>query len=394
MGKTLRVVAIASVLVIALAGCNKKEVVVNSDKEVTVDKKVAVDKEMAVLLKTTPELPASDFIYELSDDGSGVKIAQYKGQSLVCRIPEKIDGMPVVEISKWAFHKTKGLTTVIMPDTIVTIESPLSDYLNNLETLKLSSSLKTIPVGAFVGSKSLKKVTIPDSVTEIGDGAFWGSGLETIYIPDSVTEIGEKAFEDCSALQSVRLSPSMKRISEAMFAGCKSLSALDIPRGITEIEDRAFSGCSSLSSLTIPDSVTKILGSALVGSGLVSIEIPDSVTELKCSFTHCDNLTTLRLPNTLTRIENGLLSDGQHPAKNLQSVNLPASLKSMASSAFYKLESLTELIIPDSLTEIEFDETFYDGGQSAGQWQFEGTSLNLATQKRLKDLGYTGKFTR
>ena len=388
MVKTLRVVAIASVLVIALAGCNKKEVVVNSDKEVTVDKKVAVDKEMAALLKTTPELPASDFLYELSDDGSGVKIAQYKGQSLVCRIPEKIDGMPVVEISRWAFNKTKGLTTVIMPDTIVTIESPLSDYLSNLETLKLSSSLKTIPVGAFSGSKSLKKLTIPDSVTKIEAGAFWGSGLETIYIPDSVTEIGSSAFYKCSALQSVRLSPSMKRISEKMFESCTSLSTLDIPRGITEIEDNAFSGCRSLSSLTIPDSVTKLSEYALAGSGLVSIEIPDSVTELKCSFAYCDNLTTLRLPNTLTRIENRLFS------KNLQSVNLPASLKSMASSAFYKLESLTELIIPDSLTEIEFDETFYDGGQSAGQWQFEGTSLNLATQKRLKDLGYTGKFTR
>lgn len=382
MVKTLRVVAIASVLVIALAGCNKKEVVVNSDKEVT------VDKEMAALLKTTPELPASDFLYELSDDGSGVKIAQYKGQSLVCRIPEKIDGMPVVEISRWAFNKTKGLTTVIMPDTIVTIESPLSDYLSNLETLKLSSSLKTIPVGAFSGSKSLKKLTIPDSVTKIEAGAFWGSGLETIYIPDSVTEIGSSAFYKCSALQSVRLSPSMKRISEKMFESCTSLSTLDIPRGITEIEDNAFSGCRSLSSLTIPDSVTKLSEYALAGSGLVSIEIPDSVTEFKCSFASCNHLTTLRLPNTLTRIENRLFS------KNLQSVNLPASLKSMASSAFYKLESLTELIIPDSLTEIEFDETFYDGGQSAGQWQFEGTSLNLATQKRLKDLGYTGKFTR
>ena len=384
MVKTLRVMAIASVLVIALAGCNKKEVVVNSDKEVTVDKKVAVDKEMAALLKTTPELPASDFTYELSDDGSGVKIAQYKGQSLVCRIPEKIDGMPVVEISRWAFNKTKGLTTLIMPDTIVTIESPLSDFLSNLETLKLSSSLKTIPVGAFSGSKSLKKVTIPDSVTEIGNGAFWGSGLETIYIPDSVTEIGSGAFQKCSALQSVRLSPSMKRISEEMFAGCSYLSTLDIPRGITEIEDNAFSGCSSLSSLIIPDSVTKLSEYALARSGLVSIEIPDSVTEFKCSYVGC---TTLRLPNTLTRIENGLFSE------NLQSVNLPASLKSMASSAFRNLENLTELIIPDSLTEIEFDETFSDG-QSAGQWQFEGTSLNLATQKRLKDLGYTGKFTR
>ena len=376
----------ASVLVIALAGCNKKEVGVNSDKEVTVDKKVAVDKEMAALLKTTPELPASDFIYELSDDGSGVKIAQYKGQPLVCRIPEKIDGMPVVEISQWAFSKTKGLTTVIMPDTIVTIGSQLFASFNNLETVKLSSSLKTIPISAFVGCKSLKKLTIPDSVTEIEDGAFRASGLETIYIPDSVTEIGEAAFIDCSALQSVRLSPSMKRISREMFVRCKSLSTLDIPRGITEIEDRAFSVCSSLSSLTIPDSVTK-LGNAFASSGLVSIEIPDSVTEFKCSFTQCDYLTTLRLPNTLTRIEKGLVCSDSSKPKNLQSVNLPASLKSMAYNAFYGLESLTELIIPDSLTEIEFD------GRPGEQLQFKGTSLNLATQKRLKDLGYTGKFT-
>ena len=391
MVKTLRVVAIASVLVIALAGCNKKEVGVNSDKEVTVDKKVAVDKEMAALLKTTPELPASDFIYELSDDGSGVKIAQYKGQSLVCRIPEKIDGMPVVEISGGAFSK-KGLTTVIMPDTIVTIGDMLFASLNNLETVKLSSSLKTIPITTFVGCKSLKKLTIPNSVTEIEDGAFRDSGLETIYIPDSVTEIGSGAFRKCSALQSVRLSPSMKGISREMFAGCKSLSTLDIPRGITEIKDYAFSYCSSLSSLTIPDSVTKLSEYAFASSGFVSIEIPDSVTEFKCSFIQCDYLTTLRLPNTLTRIENGLFYRNNYKPKNLQSVNLPASLKSMASYGFYMLENLTELIIPDSLTEIEFEETVYDGLPSE-QRQFLGTSLNLATQKRLKDLGYTGKFT-
>lgn len=392
MVKTLRVVAIASVLVIALAGCNKKEVGVNSDKEVTVGKKVAVDKEMAALLKTTPELPASDFIYELSDDGSGVKIAQYKGQPLVCRIPEKIDGMPVVEISGGAFYKTKGLTTVIMPDTIVTIGSQLFASFNNLETVKLSSSLKTIPSSAFFNCKSLKKLTIPNSVTEIEGYAFRGSGLETIYIPDSVTEIGENAFEGCSALQSVRLSPSMKRISRRMFASCKSLSTLDIPRGITEIKDYAFPGCSSLSSFTIPDSVTKLSEYAFASSGLVSIEIPDSVTEFKCSFIQCDYLTTLRLPNTLTRIENGLFYRNNYKPKNLQSVNLPASLKSMASYGFYKLENLTELIIPDSLTEIEFEETVYSGLPSA-QTQFLGTSLNLATQKRLKDLGYTGKFT-
>lgn len=413
MNKTLKILAIASVFAILLVSCSKKSTKANNNKDSAVSKleaqsnSAAKKKNSQNKLFDIPESPVSDFSYELSDDNSGVKITAYKGGAN-CRIPAEIEGMPVTEIADWAFASKDNLIVLVMPDTIKTVGENCFYACESLSAVKLSSSLSAIGKSMFHTCESLEEIDIPASVTTIEDSGFHKTALKSIYIPDTVIEIQNHAFSSCKNLSNVRLPSTLKilplccfsnctslesidlpngitKIGNSAFSNCESLSSLKIPETVTKIEDEAFEKCKSLTSLTIPNSVTSIGRKAFDSSGLKTLEIADSVTNLECTFSECKSLEKLHLPDSLEVITYDMVRG----CKSLQSVNIPASTKKIASQAFYQLGNLTELIIPDSLTKIEFA---LSGGEEA-MYHFQGTNLNLAAQKRLKDLGYTGKFS-
>ena len=134
----------------------------------------------------------------------------------------------------------------------------------------------------LIGCHFLKSLVIPDSVTNIGDYAFWGcKSLKSLVIPDSVTSIGDYAFDDCTSLSSLVIPEGVTSIGHCAFRGCYSLSNIVIPNGVTSIEDCAFSRCKSLVEVVIPDSVTSIGYWAFEGCrSLNDIIIPDSVTSI------------------------------------------------------------------------------------------------------------------
>ncbi len=150
----------------------------------------------------------------------------------------------------------------------------------------------------FYNCTSLTSITIPDSVTSIGNSAFNScTSLTSITIPDSVTRIGKYAFYDCSSLTSITIPDSVTSIGESVFSFCSSLTSITIPDSVTSIGNSAFYGCSSLTSLTIPNSVTSIGYAAFYDcSSLTSITIPDSVTSIvESAFEDCTNLKTISL---------------------------------------------------------------------------------------------------
>ena len=125
-------------------------------------------------------------------------------------------------------------------------------------------------------------LTIPDSVTSIGNEAFYGcSGLTNVTIPNSVTSIGNKAFSGCKNLTSMTIPNSVTSIKDWTFSGCENLTSMTIPNSVTSIGDFAFHGCSGLTSVTIPNSVTSIGDLVFNGcSRLMSVTIPNSVTSI------------------------------------------------------------------------------------------------------------------
>ena len=194
----------------------------------------------------------------------------------------------ITTIGEAAFLDCSSLTSVTIGDSVTTIGGHAFANCSNLTSVTIPDSVTTIGYRAFSGCSSLTSVTISDSVTTIGEGAFRRcsslrefngkyasdngrcliidntlnsfapAGLTEYTIPDSVTTIGEDAFYGCSSLTSVIIGDSVTEIGESAFEDCSSLTSITIPDSVTEIGDYAFKGCSSLTSVTIGDSVTTI----------------------------------------------------------------------------------------------------------------------------------------
>ena len=222
----------------------------------------------------------------------------------------------------------------------------------------IPNTVTEIGGGAFNGCSSLTSITIPNSVTEIGEYAFYNCNkLLSITIPNSVTRIGSETFSGCSSLKSITIPNSVKEIQYSAFSGCSSLTSITIPNSVTSIEYGAFSGCSSLTSITIPNSVTSIGGNAFEGcSSLKSITIPNSVASIEDeAFAGCSSLKSF---NGKFASEDGryLIKDGELIAfapAGLTSYTIPDSVTSIGWYAFRDCSSLTSITIPNSVTSIE-----------------------------------------
>ena len=175
------------------------------------------------------------------------------------------------------------------------------DDCRGLTSITIPSSVTSLGDHCFDDCRGLTSITIPSSVTSLGDYCFDGcSGLTSITIPSSVTSLGKSCFSDCYGLTSITIPSSVTSLGEDCFSACSGLTSITIPSSVTSLEGDCFQGCSGLTSITIPSSVTSLGKSCFSGCyGLTSITIPSSVTSLgvQC-FSGCRGLTSITIPSS------------------------------------------------------------------------------------------------
>ncbi len=248
------------------------------------------------------------------------------------------------------FYPSMRAGEYIIPDSVTSIGNHAFWNCSELSGITIPSGVTSIGISAFWNCKKLTEITVPDGLTSIGKGAFSScSGLTEFIIPDSVTSIGGSAFWECKGLRNITIPSSVTSIGENAFYRCSGLTEITILNGVTSIEEAAFMGCSGLTSITIPDSVT-FIGYDAFGEcrGLTSITIPDSVTLLGGAFRACSGLTSVILPSSIKSIGSFAFS----LCSGLTSISIPDGVTSIGSYAFSG-SGITSIAIPDHVTVIE-----------------------------------------
>ena len=310
----------------------------------------------------------------------------------------------VTSISGYAFCGCSGLTSVTIGNSVTSIGDYAFDntawYNNQPDGLvyagKVAYKYKgtmpwctsivlkegTLGIGnnAFSGCKGLTSITIPNSVTSIGPGAFYNTAWYNNQ-PDGLVYAGKVAYKYKGTMPwctSIVLKEGTLGIGQYAFYGCEELTSITIPNSVTSIGDYVFYGCTGLTSITIPNSVTSIGYRAFSGcEGLTSIIIPDSMTSIGSqAFYQCIGLTSVTIPDSVTSIG----AQAFYNCIGLTSVTIPDSVTSIGSQAFYQCIGLTSVTIPDSVTSI--------GDEAFSSWR----NMTIYCEAKSKPIGWSSDW--
>ena len=263
-----------------------------------------------------------------------------KGTFSACPLTEIVVPVSVSYISYGAFANCKSLKTVKIENAPVTIQGSFIGC-TNLDNIDLGTAVVALNQclqsgtgfssgGCFEGCTSLKNIVVPNSIHELTYNLFYNcTGLSEVKLPNELNSIGQSSFMGCTRLRNIVLPNTVQFVGSGAFHGCSNLKSVVLSTSLKTIESSAFYNCSSLQEIVIPEAVTEIGSGAFRGCiALKSVQIDNAICKIGFyAFRDCNNLIEVDMGRTNT-IEFG---------------------------AFYNCVSLTEVFIPNSVTEIVGD---------------------------------------
>jgi BspA type Leucine rich repeat region (6 copies) len=219
-----------------------------------------------------------DWLYSVSNNEA--TITGYTGAGGAVTIPSSVNGIPVVKVGDegsnvFGIYNTSyytSVTSVTIPNSVTSI-GDYAFYMASLSSLSIGKGLASIGYFALYGCMSLSSITVDPSNTNYSsdvNGVLFDKNKTTLIqypvgrtaysyaIPESVTNIQRAAFHLCQNLVSITIPNSLTSIGDFAFGSCVNLVNISMPNGVATIGNYAFSSCFQLTSITIPPSVNWI----------------------------------------------------------------------------------------------------------------------------------------
>lgn len=220
-----------------------------------------------------------------------------------CSMQEIVLSQNLETIERYAFNNCHSLTAIDLPDTLTSIGDRAFQECMSLKEITIPKNVTEIGNLVFNGWSALEAIyvddeneyfqdiegvlfdkegttllkyppekagttyTIPQGVTTVDEIAFEFCSLQEISIPDSVTELKNSAFYACSSLTKINLPESLTDIQYRTFSWCSSLPEIEIPENVKTIDNFAFENCQALKKAVVPESVTFIASNAFSTEG-------------------------------------------------------------------------------------------------------------------------------
>ncbi len=260
----------------------------------------------------------------------------------------------ITRIGRNNFYKDENLTSVRISNSVRTIATSAFIY-SKLQSIVIPGTVETIETTAFYGIDTAERIVLRNGIKTLGSSAFakTGNDIPSITIPDSIETFNSGVFTDIQA-KKIIFSNGITVIPNSILShnhADKEPKVEEIVLGpnVTTIENQAFIKQSKLKKINLPNTLKSIGSYAFYKTGLTSVILPDGVEELKeFSFAYMDNLTKIYIPGTVSTLEGGeymfnpLLSD----------VTLGEGINKISSNMFEECTSLKNIVLPSTITVI------------------------------------------
>ncbi|MDD3947031.1 MAG: leucine-rich repeat protein, partial [Clostridia bacterium] len=328
-------------------------------------------------------------------------------------LDEVVLNSEIMTIAEYSFYACTSLRNISIPNKVLTIGayafSGTSYRPMSLESVTISeeSGISAIGEGAFYHCAALTEFYLPQNLTEIsdytfyqcfslttlemadgsrlveiGDYAFFGSGVQSMTVPSNLRTIGESAFEN-SAIQEFNIESGNYRlntIGDSAFSGCEQLTSFFVPGSLNEdgLGDRVFYNCTAIETVTFGSGALANLGEYAFYncSSLSQIVLPNALVAVGAyQFYGCRSLTTITLPASVQSIGNYAFAGKDGVAMGLESVVFDgtSSIESIGDYAFHLCYFLESVQMPDSL-KIIGEKAFFNCNKLSNL-QINATSL-------------------
>ena len=294
---------------------------------------------------------------------------------------------------------TSQITKITIPKTVEHIESRCFDECVNMTEFVIegatdgTSQLKEIDSHAFLNCKKLASITLPNSVTYLGEndptssdgGVFEGcESLTSFTFPSSYASrnLPSFTFKNCKNLATINWNGyNPKRLNSCVFWNCDKITWSQVPQSVEELGDECFYHCAALTSVDL-SKIKKMDTGVFWGTPLTSVEWPAAVTEIPArTFFSCGKLTTIKgISGQLGAWDNitKIGEDAFNECKALTTIKLPNSLKTLDKQAFRSCWNLKNVEYSNQLETIG-EGAFQDNLFGFEKFYFKGSVKNVGS---------------